>query len=106
MPEKGELIVAGYVDEVMRKARRRILLNIRVGADTDRAAGLLEQHDLVEGVSIDSSELLEVTLTAEVEDYSDLPTVLIEAGFKLSLFREEEVNLETAFMELTKGLVQ
>jgi ABC-2 type transport system ATP-binding protein len=106
MIEKGVLIVDGYVDEVMRKARRRILLNIRVGADTDRAAGLLEQHDLVEGVSIDSSELLEVTLTAEVEDYSDLPTVLIEAGFKLSLFREEEVNLETAFMELTKGLVQ
>jgi len=32
--------------------------------------------------------------------------VLIEGGFKLSLFREEEVNLETAFMELTKGLVQ
>ena len=106
MIEKGVLIVDGFVDEVMRKARQRIMLNIRVGADTDRAAGLLEQHDLVEGVSIGSDELLEVTLKAEVEDYSDLPTVLIEGGFKLSLFREEEVNLETAFMELTKGLVQ
>ena len=46
------------------------------------------------------------TLNAEVLDYSELPTLLLESGFKLTLFREEEVNLETAFMELTKGLVQ
>ena len=43
---------------------------------------------------------------AETDDYSDLPSALLEAKFKLKLFREEEVNLETAFMELTKGLVQ
>ena len=39
-------------------------------------------------------------------DYSDIPTQIIAANFKLMLFREEELNLETAFMELTKGLVQ
>ncbi|MFT5525127.1 MAG: hypothetical protein ACI9HK_003093, partial [Pirellulaceae bacterium] len=27
-----------------------------------------------------------------------------EGGFKLLMFREEEVNLESAFMALTKGL--
>jgi ABC-2 type transport system ATP-binding protein len=32
--------------------------------------------------------------------------VLITAGHKLRLFREEEVNLESAFMALTKGLGQ
>ena len=41
-----------------------------------------------------------------LRDYSFLPALLFEAGYKLTLFREEEVNLETAFMELTKGLVQ
>ena len=46
------------------------------------------------------------TLNSDVLDYSELPTLLLESGFKLTLFREEEVNLETAFMELTKGLVQ
>jgi ABC-2 type transport system ATP-binding protein len=30
----------------------------------------------------------------------------VENGLKLLLFREEELNLETAFMELTRGLVQ
>lgn len=36
--------------------------------------------------------------------YSDLPTRLIQAGFRISLFRKEELNLETAFMALTKGV--
>ena len=39
-----------------------------------------------------------------VTDYSDLPTLLITDGLKLTLFREEELNLETAFMALTKGI--
>ncbi len=106
MIEKGVLIVDGYVDEVMRKARQRILLNVEVRDEPDKAAVLLEQHGLVESVSIGSSGMLEVTLQPDVLDYSDLPSALIEAGHRLTLFREEEVNLETAFMELTKGLVQ
>lgn len=106
MIEKGNLIVDGYVDEVMRKARQRIVLHVRVKDGTDRAAALLEQHDLVSSVDIRGNGMIEVALNPEVLDYSDLPTILVEAGLKLSLFREEEVNLETAFMELTKGLVQ
>ncbi|MEZ6129449.1 MAG: ABC transporter ATP-binding protein [Planctomycetaceae bacterium] len=106
MIEKGNLIVDGNVAEVMKKARQRIMLNIRVKDRTDDAARLLEQADCVESVHVTAKQLLEVTLNAEVEDYSEIPTLLIEAGFALTLFREEEVNLETAFMELTKGLVQ
>jgi len=45
-----------------------------------------------------------VTLGETVEDYSDLPTLLVQNGFRVSLFREEELNLETAFMALTKGI--
>ena len=75
-------------------------------AETDRAAKLLEQHDLVDAVSVSPQAVIDVTLKAETDDYSDLPSTLLDAKFKLKLFREEEVNLETAFMELTKGLVQ
>ena len=47
-----------------------------------------------------------VTLQNDVKDYTFIPSLLIGEGFQLKLFREEEINLETAFMELTKGLVQ
>jgi len=106
MIEKGVLLVDDYVHEVMRKARQRIVLHIKVRTETDRAAGLLEQHDLVEHVGMGKDARIEATLRPDVLDYSDLPSMLVEAGLKLTLFREEEVNLETAFMELTKGLVQ
>jgi hypothetical protein len=36
---------------------------------------------------------------------SDLPARLVTAGFRLLSMTEEPVNLETAFMRLTKGMV-
>ena len=105
MIEKGHLIVDGYVDEVMRKAREALMLQIRVKNDLEKAARLLEQCDEVRAVSI-AKDMIEVTLKKDVLDYSELPTRLLQAGFKITLFREEDVNLETAFMELTKGKQQ
>ena len=106
MIEKGNLIVDGNVAEVMKKARQRIMLHVRVRERVEEAAKVLEQCDTVESVNIGKEELLEVTLKPDIEDYSDIPAALVGGGFALMLFREEEVNLETAFMELTKGLVQ
>ena len=103
--EKGHMIVDDYVDEVMRRARQTILLHVRVKEGTEKAARLIEQHDDVAEVNV-RKETIDVTLKPHVLDYSFLPQLLFEAGFKLTLFREEEINLETAFMQLTKGLVQ
>lgn len=105
MIEKGNLIVDGYVDEVMRKARQQIMLQIRVKENQEKAASLLQQHELVANVDIVKGTI-EATLKADTLDYSSIPTLLVNEGFQLMLFREEEVNLETAFMALTKGLVQ
>lgn len=105
MIEKGNLMVDGNVAEVLRKARERVLLHVQVKGDTQKASKLIEESDASESVRIDGETII-VTLKPEVDDYSFLPTALIENGFALQLFREEEVNLETAFMELTKGIQQ
>jgi len=105
MIEKGQMIVDGYVDEVMRKAREVLLLHVRVKQDPEKAAALIEKLDGIGSVSI-VKEMIQVSLKKDVLDYSFLPTALVQAGFQLTLFREEEVNLETAFMELTKGKQQ
>ena len=62
-----------------------------------------EITDLVESVEVRDGTIY-TTLAEGVEDYSHLPTLLIEAGHKLTMFKEEEINLETAFMALTKGI--
>jgi len=101
--EQGQLIVNANVADVMRRVRQRVVLHIGLTGDLDGAARLLEQHDLVHQVDQRDGRLV-VTLQENVEDYSELPTLLVENGHRLNLFREEEVNLETAFLVLTKGM--
>ena len=101
--ERGVLEVNSDVDEVMRRVRRQPILKIGVVGDGASAARLIETQPHVESVAA-TNGVLTVTLAAGQVDYSHLPSALIGAGFRLTLFKEEEVNLETAFMELTKGI--
>jgi len=101
--EKGELIVNASVAEVMKKVRGQGVLRIALAGDPEPAVSVLESHELVDSAEIEDGQLL-VKLVPGVEDYSELPSMLIEAGFKITLFKEDELNLETAFMTLTKGI--
>ena len=89
--------------EVMRLVRRQVVLQIAVAGDQQPAARLLEQHASVEKIELTDGQI-SVTLREGVTDYSDFAGLLISAGHKLTLFREDEMNLETAFMALTKGI--
>ncbi len=101
--EKGEMVFNDTVDGLLKKVRPHTVLNISVVGDRNSAARLLETHNLVDRVN-DGEKYLTVTLADGHRDYSDLATLLITAGHRLTLFREEELNLETAFMALTKGI--
>ncbi|MEX2176691.1 MAG: ABC transporter ATP-binding protein [Pirellulaceae bacterium] len=101
--DKGVMEVNATVADVLRQVREQIVLHITVTGDSAAAARLLEQHDLVDSV-LPMPEYFAVKLKKGIEDYSDLSPLLVQAGYKIKLFREEEVNLESAFMALTKGL--
>jgi hypothetical protein len=47
-------------------------------------------------ITIRGGRLL-VTLKEGADDCGELPELLIRAGHRLTLFREDEINLETAF---------
>ncbi len=105
--EKGELLVNTDVDDVMRQVRQQTLLLIDVRTDRDAAGKLLEQHDLVEKVEAtaeESNNALRLTLIPGEHDYSVLAKLLLDNGHALTRLTEEEINLETAFMTLTKGI--
>jgi ABC-2 type transport system ATP-binding protein len=63
----------------------------------------LSDQPIVEKVEPNASALV-VTLVPGADDYSPLAALLVQAGYQLTLFKEEELNLETAFMALTKGI--
>lgn len=104
--ERGELLVNADVAEVMRRVRQHVVLIIGVSGgnpERDRAAKTLQDHPAVSQVE-PRGDNLRVTLRPEVTEYGELVNVLVGSGFKLRTFGEEELNLETAFMVLTKGI--
>ena len=103
--DRGVLEVNASVAEVMKQVKQKTTLLVAISGDNDAAGKVLEEADIVESVESRVDHLL-VTLKKEAEDYSDLPTMLIQAGHKITMFREEEINLESAFMALTKGMGQ
>ena len=101
--ERGELVFNDTVAELLRRVRPHTVLNVGVAGDGAAAATLLRGHKVVERVDVGDKHLT-VTLADGHKEYSDLASLLIHGGHQLTLFREEELNLETAFMALTKGV--
>ena len=103
--ERGELIYSGPVADIVKRAKTGTVIHVGVTSHQEQAAALISQDPNVENVAANNG-FIEVSLKDGVKDYSFLPQRLVQAGFKLTLLKEEEVNLETAFMRLTKGMVQ
>jgi ABC-2 type transport system ATP-binding protein len=101
--EQGCLLVNGEVSEVMKQVRTDIVLNIAVAERMTDASTMLESQPEVESVQ-EKSGVLVVKLNEGINQYSFLAGRLIEQGYELTLFKEDEINLETAFMHLTKGI--
>jgi ABC-type Na+ transport system ATPase subunit NatA len=114
-----ELVELGYKREALvtslsrgmtqRLGLARVLLHdpqvllLDEPASEAAAAEWLSGHALVDKVDTGEHHLT-VTLANGHAEFGDLATALVAAGHKLTLLREEELNLETAFMALTKGV--
>ena len=101
--ERGELLVNARVDDVMHQVREQPVLRVAVSDRSDAAGKFIDSLSTVDSVARENGQLL-VTLNKGVTDYSDLPAAIVGEGYKLTLFQEDEINLETAFMKLTKGI--
>ncbi|HMO14223.1 MAG TPA: ABC transporter ATP-binding protein [Pirellulaceae bacterium] len=101
--DRGVMNISAEVSDVMKQVRDRIVLQIRVKDRFEAAAQELEKMELVDTVSLGDG-VIDVTLVENAGDFSPIATGLVQAGFGLVSFKEEEVNLESAFMALTKGV--
>ncbi len=101
--EQGIMEVSADMADVMKRVRDRTVLQIDVKSQQDKATELLQAHPLVERVVVGDGHLT-VTLKSTTTDYSEIATMLVQNGLALTLFREEEVDLESVFMALTTGM--
>ena len=103
--ERGELLFKGSIEEIVRRTKMGSRVEVRVAEKQEQAAKVLQGLPLVESVEADDGRLL-VSLKKETKDYSFLAKALLDARLPLHEIKEEPVNLETAFMRFTKGIVQ
>ncbi len=107
--EQGKLLFSGSVDEILAKASVGRVVQIEVTERIEDAATLLRTVQGIQTVEIISHQgvnRIDVTLKVDAPiEPSELPNRLIAQGFRLNSMHAEQINLETAFMRLTKGLI-
>jgi ABC-2 type transport system ATP-binding protein len=101
--DQGVLSVSASMTDVMRQVRQCVQLRIRVVGDGQVAANLLRDSDKVDAVQLSGDEL-SVQLKPGVSDHTDLAEKLVLGGCRLAMYREDELDLEAAFMALTKDV--
>jgi ABC-2 type transport system ATP-binding protein len=103
--ERGELIYQGSVAEALRRARVAAILHVITPDDQERARQVLAQLPGVQSAQLRDGMVV-LNLERESGDFSFIAQAMLQNDLRISEIKQEEVNLETAFMRLTKGIVQ
>ena len=103
--ERGKLIVAGTVEDLMARARAHPIISVQVVGDGGAAASMLESDARVERVERNNGQLL-VTLTDPNQHHHFLVELLVSRNVQLHSVAPQQLKLEDVFLRLTKGIVQ
>ena len=107
--EQGDLKFVGTMQEILERAQAvgggGRVLHVGVASRLAPALEVVKRVPGVVGVEMNANHL-RVQLDADEGDAARVASALVQGGYGLTRLEEERVNLETAFMKLTKGLVQ
>src|SRR5262245_53463882 len=103
--ERGQLIFDGDVQSAVRRVRVHTVYLVSVGDQNSLAKDYLEGHrDVLKVEDRPEENALRVTLNDGITDGSFMVDILMRAGLRLRMFKEEEINLEDVFLHITKGI--
>ncbi len=106
--ERGQLIVAGKVNDIVHKLEGGMVLDVRLtGEDTNgnRAVELLQDFPNVREARAEGNHLT----IGFIGLHDDLPVLLnhlVTNGLPVATFTQRAADLEDIFMKVTKGAVQ
>ena len=107
--EHGKLKFSGSMQEALHRAESGLEYEVIVEQRSKEAGTLLAALPGIAKVKLDRDggrEILRLTLDQNNPiEPSEIPARLVTAGFRLREFRRSRVDLEMAFMHLTKGIV-
>lgn len=101
--EEGKLVTAGSVDEIHAQMEGGTKLIIEVCEGAADCCAFLTGIEAVTSVAEVDGQIEAVYQGAEGEEWQVL-TALVNQGFKVAGFAEEEIDLETIYVRSTRGL--
>ncbi|MFZ2957164.1 MAG: ABC transporter ATP-binding protein [Candidatus Ozemobacteraceae bacterium] len=104
--EQGRLLTAGSLDQLLneqKEDRRKVLIRAR-GREADLCRRLLEMPHIETAVL--AGDDVEALIEGGENACAAVLTTLVKDGFPISEFRHHRTDLETIFMNVTKGEVQ
>src|SRR5690242_6693905 len=104
--ERGKLLFDGDVDSAIKQVRQNMVYQVSVASGLSHMAmDQLQGHANVLKCEMNEEDgSLKVTLKDGVTDGSFIADVLVKNGFRLKELKEEEIDLEDVFMNITKGI--
>ena len=105
--EQGQLLFSGPLKDILKQVRATDVVLVQVREAAEQAVAVLSEHALVARAELlDPTEgVIEVQVSEAAEDTTFVPRLLVENKFGIVSVREQEIDLEDAFMQVTKGQV-
>jgi len=100
--ERGELLLVGDMRELVQQVGKTRRFRVRVAADNEGAVRLLEAVPGVQAVG-QSDDCIEVLYAGPQDEQHALLTALVQNGYRVLSFAEQESDLEQVFLSVTKG---
>ena len=105
--QRGQLVVDGSLEEILRQVSQHRFWKIQVLNHPDRAVSLIQNFPHVlsfaEVQSKNDASGFEVELAGGDEEAADLLAILIQEKIRVSAFAESMSDLEEAFLSLTRA---
>jgi ABC-2 type transport system ATP-binding protein len=104
--ERGQLLFDGDVESAIKQVRKHRIYYVAVANELNgQVREMLESHvDVLNIEDRPEQQCLRVTLNDNVPDGSFIAEMLIKQGYRLTMLKEEEIDLEDVFMDITKGI--
>jgi ABC-2 type transport system ATP-binding protein len=103
--ERGKLLVAGTVEELMARARAHPVISVHVVGDPSRAIAALKTDPRVDQIDPQDGQLM-VTMHDPTIHHHFIIERLVAAGVQIHSVAPHQLKLEDVFLRLTKGIVQ
>ena len=100
--EHGRLLVSGKVEDIVNKGNANRPIIIEVLGDKQQAIELLRENPDITNISVRENEIL-VEFTGNEEAGATLLGYMVGKGIKVAKFFREKGDLETIFLDITKG---